>query len=66
MKQNVPNLLVSAVGNLSGAKECNAIIEDGEADIVMLAKEALRRGEWPLHAAQTLGVAVSVANQYAE
>jgi 2,4-dienoyl-CoA reductase-like NADH-dependent reductase (Old Yellow Enzyme family) len=66
IKRHVPDLFVGTVGNLTGAEECNSIIEGDEADVVFLARQALRDIEFPLHAAQDLGVAVAPAVQYAE
>jgi 2,4-dienoyl-CoA reductase-like NADH-dependent reductase (Old Yellow Enzyme family) len=34
----------------------NAIIADGQADIVALARELIWNADWPVHAAKALGV----------
>jgi 2,4-dienoyl-CoA reductase-like NADH-dependent reductase (Old Yellow Enzyme family) len=64
IKQNVPNLLVSTTGNLNTAQDCNGVIEDGEADVVFLSREVVRNIDFPLKAAEELGVAVAPALQY--
>lgn len=46
----------SAVGMITDPVQANAIIESGQADAVMLAREMLRNPRWPLHAAHVLGV----------
>ena len=37
-------------------EQADAIVRDGQADVVMLAREMLRDPQWPYHAAQKLGV----------
>jgi 2,4-dienoyl-CoA reductase-like NADH-dependent reductase (Old Yellow Enzyme family) len=54
----------SAVGMITGAAQADQIIRNGEADLVMLARELLREPYWPLHAAQELGATVSWPAQY--
>jgi len=44
-----------AVGFLWDAKSCEAVITEGAADIVALAREMLDDPNWPLHAAAQLG-----------
>jgi 2,4-dienoyl-CoA reductase-like NADH-dependent reductase (Old Yellow Enzyme family) len=46
----------SAVGMITDPVQANAIIESGQADAVMLAREMLRNPRWPLHAAHVLRV----------
>lgn len=46
----------SAVGMITDPVQANTIIESGQADAVMLAREMLRNPRWPLHAAHVLGV----------
>lgn len=64
IKKNVPGLLIGAVGIITEAKEANDIIENGEADVTFFARELLRNIDFPLKAAQELGVAVAPAVQY--
>ncbi|MGB8655921.1 MAG: NADH:flavin oxidoreductase/NADH oxidase [Candidatus Acidiferrales bacterium] len=53
-----------AVGMITTASQADAIIREGQADIVLLAREMLRDPYWPLHAAQALGVTASWPTQY--
>lgn len=64
IKKNVPNLLIAAVGLITDAKQANEIIESGKADVVLFGREILRDIDFPLKAAETLGVAVNPAGQY--
>jgi 2,4-dienoyl-CoA reductase-like NADH-dependent reductase (Old Yellow Enzyme family) len=45
-----------AVGMITSASQAEAILAEGRADLVLLARELLRRPYWPLHAALELGV----------
>jgi 2,4-dienoyl-CoA reductase-like NADH-dependent reductase (Old Yellow Enzyme family) len=49
---------VSAVGLITTAQQAADIVENGEADAVMLARELLRDPHFPLRAAHELGVEV--------
>jgi 2,4-dienoyl-CoA reductase-like NADH-dependent reductase (Old Yellow Enzyme family) len=53
-----------AVGLITDARQAEAIVESGQADIVLLARELLRDPYFPMHAAQELGAPVSAPNQY--
>jgi 2,4-dienoyl-CoA reductase-like NADH-dependent reductase (Old Yellow Enzyme family) len=44
--------------------QTNAIVANGEADLVFLAREFLRDPYWPLHAAIALGEPASWPAQY--
>jgi 2,4-dienoyl-CoA reductase-like NADH-dependent reductase (Old Yellow Enzyme family) len=44
--------------------DANAIVEDGDADLVYLARELLRDPYWPIFAAQTLGDEPAWPKQY--
>jgi 2,4-dienoyl-CoA reductase-like NADH-dependent reductase (Old Yellow Enzyme family) len=61
-KVGVPTI---AVGMITDPIQANEIIENGKADLVMLARELLRDPYWPLHAAKALGVDVDWPVQYA-
>ncbi|GJJ08062.1 hypothetical protein Clacol_002269 [Clathrus columnatus] len=63
LKKDHPSLTVGAVGLITDPKQANSIIEEGKADVVFLARELLRRIDFPLIAAYELGVAVKPANQ---
>jgi 2,4-dienoyl-CoA reductase-like NADH-dependent reductase (Old Yellow Enzyme family) len=53
-----------AVGLITDPVQANAIISQGEADLVLLAREMLRDPYWPLHAAAALGEPASWPQQY--
>jgi 2,4-dienoyl-CoA reductase-like NADH-dependent reductase (Old Yellow Enzyme family) len=57
-------IMTGAVGMITGATQANGIIQGGEADVVLLAREFLREPYWPLKAAKELGVKMPVADQY--
>jgi 2,4-dienoyl-CoA reductase-like NADH-dependent reductase (Old Yellow Enzyme family) len=44
--------------------QANAIIESGQADFVLLAREMLRDPYWPLHAAAALSETAAWPQQY--
>ena len=54
----------AAVGLITDARQAEAIIEDGAADLVFLARELLRQPRWPLAAAHELGVEEPWPSQY--
>lgn len=53
-----------AVGMITDPHQANQIVETGQADLIMLAREELRDPYWPLHAATALGVDVEWPVQY--
>jgi 2,4-dienoyl-CoA reductase-like NADH-dependent reductase (Old Yellow Enzyme family) len=57
-------ILTGAVGLITEPRQADGIIRDGNADMVLLARELLRDPYWPLHAARALGVAPRVPRQY--
>jgi 2,4-dienoyl-CoA reductase-like NADH-dependent reductase (Old Yellow Enzyme family) len=54
----------AAVGLITDPAQANAIIANGEADIVLLAREMLRDPYWAVHAAATLEEPASWPVQY--
>ncbi len=48
------DIATAAVGSITEATHADAIIRNGEADIVLLAKQLLRDPYWPYHAAVQL------------
>jgi len=46
----------ATVGGITEPHQADAIIREGKADLVLLAREVMRDPYWPFHAAQTLGV----------
>lgn len=53
-----------AVGLITSPEQAEAILREERADAVLLARALLRDPYWPLHAAETLGVAVEWPVQY--
>ena len=54
----------AAVGLITDPVHANAIIAQGDADLVLLGRELLRDPYWPLHAAAAFGVPDSWPPQY--
>ena len=52
-------LLTGAVGLITTAAQAHAILQEGKADVVLLAREFLRQPYWPLYVANELGVPIS-------
>jgi 2,4-dienoyl-CoA reductase-like NADH-dependent reductase (Old Yellow Enzyme family) len=46
---------VMAVGLITEAEHAQAILNEGQADLILLARELLRDPYWPIHAAAKLG-----------
>jgi 2,4-dienoyl-CoA reductase-like NADH-dependent reductase (Old Yellow Enzyme family) len=57
-------MLTAAVGLITQPEQADAIVREGRADLVLLARELLRQPYWPLHAARALGHEAPVPNQY--
>ncbi|MBD1364167.1 NADPH dehydrogenase NamA [Mucilaginibacter sp. ZT4R22] len=57
-------ILTGAVGLITEAEQANQIIQTGQADVVLLARELLRDPHFPLRAAHQLGVEVKWPLQY--
>jgi 2,4-dienoyl-CoA reductase-like NADH-dependent reductase (Old Yellow Enzyme family) len=53
-----------AVGMITEATQADAIVSEGRADCVLLARELLRDPYWPLRAARELGVSIDWPAQY--
>lgn len=47
-------IATGAVGMITAPKQADGIIQSGQADIVLLARELLRDPSWPMHAAEAL------------
>jgi 2,4-dienoyl-CoA reductase-like NADH-dependent reductase (Old Yellow Enzyme family) len=54
-----------AVGLITEPAQADAILREEQADVVLMAREFLRRPHWPLHAARELGAEPAVPPQYA-
>ncbi|MEO8126140.1 MAG: NADH:flavin oxidoreductase/NADH oxidase [Bryobacteraceae bacterium] len=57
-------VLTGAVGMITEAGQADAVIREGKADIVLLARATLRDPYWMHHAAETLGIQPHVPSQY--
>ena len=57
-------ILTSAVGMITDPMQADQIVRNGEADLVMLAREFLRDPYWPLHAAEQLHRDIAWPPQY--
>jgi 2,4-dienoyl-CoA reductase-like NADH-dependent reductase (Old Yellow Enzyme family) len=59
-------IATAAVGGITQPDQAQAIINEGRADVTLLAREMLRDPFWPVHAAAALGVpgAVRLPPQY--
>jgi 2,4-dienoyl-CoA reductase-like NADH-dependent reductase (Old Yellow Enzyme family) len=57
-------IATGAVGLITEPKQADDIIRNGQADMVLLAREMLRQPYWPLHAAHALGQSISWPVQY--
>jgi 2,4-dienoyl-CoA reductase-like NADH-dependent reductase (Old Yellow Enzyme family) len=58
-------IATGAVGMITDAKQAEAILAEGKADAVIMARELLRDPYWPRRAAKELGVEIPVPKQYA-
>ncbi len=58
-------IATGAVGLITEPAQAEAIIAEGSADMVLLARELLRDPYWPRRAARELGVEIEVPKQYA-
>jgi 2,4-dienoyl-CoA reductase-like NADH-dependent reductase (Old Yellow Enzyme family) len=57
-------IATGAVGLITKARQADAIVREGKADAVLIARQSLRDPYWPLRAAKELGVDVEVPFQY--
>ena len=62
--RNEADMPTAAVGMITDAKQADAIIRHGQADMVLLARELLRDPYWPLHAAHELEISLTWPKQY--
>ncbi len=58
-------MVTSAVGLITEPEQAEAVIADGEADLVMLARESLRDPYFPLRASKALDAPIEPPPQYA-
>jgi 2,4-dienoyl-CoA reductase-like NADH-dependent reductase (Old Yellow Enzyme family) len=58
------NVPTGAVGLITTAKQAEEIVRNGQADVIIIARELLRDPYLPLHWAQELGTKLSWPSQY--
>ena len=58
------DILTGAVGMITNVEEADKVIEEGKADVVLLARQFLRDPYFPLHAAKKAGVDLTWPVQY--
>jgi 2,4-dienoyl-CoA reductase-like NADH-dependent reductase (Old Yellow Enzyme family) len=63
IKKETP-LLTGAVGLITTATEAENILANGQADLIILARQFLRDPYFPLHAAKELGEDIAWPVQY--
>ena len=54
----------AAVGLITDAHQADKIIREGQADLVLLARELLRNPYWPIEAAKELETSPRIPQQY--
>lgn len=57
-------IATGAVGLITTPEQAEQIIRDGDADVVLMARELLRHPRWPLDAAHRLGAHIAWPKQY--
>lgn len=57
-------IATGAVGLITTAAQAEQIVQSGDADVVLMARELLRQPRWPLHAARELAATVAWPPQY--
>lgn len=62
--RNKAGVASGAVGMITDARQAERIVAEGDADVVLLARELLRSPAWPRAAATTLGAEVTWPVQY--
>jgi len=62
--KNETGMLTGAVGIITTAIEAEAIVQDGQADMIFMAREFLRDPYFPLHAAKELSTDITWPVQY--
>ena len=62
--RNAGGMRTAAVGLITEPEQANQIVQQGEADIVLLGRELLRDPYWPQRAARELGQTVDWPIQY--
>jgi 2,4-dienoyl-CoA reductase-like NADH-dependent reductase (Old Yellow Enzyme family) len=61
--RNEAHVPTAAVGLITDPVKANAIIANGEADAVCIARAAMRNPRWPFFAAEALGHRIDLPSQ---
>ena len=61
---NEAGIATGAVGLITSPAQAERIVADGDADLVLMARELLRHPRWPLEAAHVLGADIEWPRQY--
>lgn len=64
VREAVPGFPIRAVGMIATPEQAEAILEEGSADLIALARAMLDDPRWPWHAAERLGAEVVLPAQY--
>ncbi|ESK98198.1 nadh:flavin oxidoreductase nadh oxidase [Moniliophthora roreri MCA 2997] len=66
IKKAHPSLAVGAVGFITEGKQAESYLQEGKADVVLLARALIKDPHWVLSAARDLGIngKIKAANQY--
>ncbi|KAF8807812.1 NADH:flavin oxidoreductase/NADH oxidase [Phlegmacium glaucopus] len=64
LKKAHPDMIIGAVGLITTPIQAESYLQNGQADVVFLARELMRNPHWPILAAKDLNVKVKAANQY--
>ncbi len=62
--RNAAGVATAAVGLITTAEQCEQILEDGRADLIVMAREFLRDPYFPMHAAAALDIEIPWPKQY--
>ena len=57
-------VITGAVGLITEAAQAEKILDDGDSDVILLARELLRNPYWPIHAQTELDGAAEWPDQY--
>jgi 2,4-dienoyl-CoA reductase-like NADH-dependent reductase (Old Yellow Enzyme family) len=57
-------MLTGTVGLITSREQAEAILHEGQADLIFMAREFLRQPYWPLQAASEAGEIIPWAAQY--
>lgn len=57
-------IMTGAVGIITNAQQAEEILANGQADVILLARQSLRDPYFPLHAAKELGATIAWPSQY--